>query len=397
MSRPSATESYGQPLFSCHRPKQIGLLLAAWALLTIAMPLTTYASQTASWPAWQRFAEHYISEGGRVIDSATPRQVTTSEGQSYALFFSLVANDKKCFDRILSWTENNLASGDLTNRLPAWQWGKIDEDTWGVLDENSASDADLWIAYTLTEAGRLWQETRYSALAELISNRILREETDTLPALGLTLLPGPHGFHPQADQWRLNPSYIPLQLVRRLATLYPSSKWPLLLTSANALLLHSAPHGFAPDWVIYQKDAGFQTDLANQGEGSFNAIRVYLWAGMLSKNDPLRQQLLKTMRPMASYVADQGTPPLSVKTHEGTLSGCGPAGFSAALLPFLDACNLPYAVHQQTLRLHAMAPFNRTDNYYDQVLSLFGTGWIEHRFRFTKSGTLTLKWKTAGQ
>src|SRR5207253_9506464 len=106
-----------------------------------------------------------------------------------------------------AWTENNLAQGDLTAHLPAWIWGKRDDGSWGVIDTNPAADADLWIAYTLLEAGRLWQERRYTALGSVIAARIVRDETATLPGLGRTVLPGPVGFRLRADAWRLNPSY----------------------------------------------------------------------------------------------------------------------------------------------------------------------------------------------
>jgi endoglucanase len=70
------------------------------------------------WPAWQQFKQYYISGSGRVIDPSSPQKITTSEGQSYGMFFALVANDRPTFDRLLNWTENNLAAGDLTSHLP---------------------------------------------------------------------------------------------------------------------------------------------------------------------------------------------------------------------------------------------------------------------------------------
>jgi endoglucanase len=39
------------------------------------------------------------------------------------LFFALVANDRAQFERLLSWTQNNLANGDLRAQQPAWLWG----------------------------------------------------------------------------------------------------------------------------------------------------------------------------------------------------------------------------------------------------------------------------------
>jgi endoglucanase len=99
------------------------------------------------------FRQHYISEEGRVIDPADGRHHHL-EGQSYALFFALVNDDRETFARLLDWTERQLARGDL--RLPAiLALGQAAGRQPGVLDANSASDSDLWIAYSLLEAGRL--------------------------------------------------------------------------------------------------------------------------------------------------------------------------------------------------------------------------------------------------
>jgi endoglucanase len=34
-----------------------------------------------------------------------------------------------------------------------------------------------------------------------------------------------------------------------------------------------------------------------------------------------------------------------------------------------------------------------TPSYYDHVLSLFGLGWIENRYRFMSNGQVQLKWQ----
>ena len=54
------------------------------------------------WPAWETFKQDYMSESGRVIDPSEARKITTSEGQSYGLFFALAANDRKAFDLLLT-------------------------------------------------------------------------------------------------------------------------------------------------------------------------------------------------------------------------------------------------------------------------------------------------------
>jgi len=138
----------------------------------------------APWADWQDFQAAFLGAGDRVIDPASARAVTVSEGQAYALFFALVAGERVRFERLLRWTEDNLARGDLSLHLPAWQWGRRDDGSWGVLDANSASDADLWLVYALGEAGRLWRERRYLALSSVLAERVLREETVQLPGLG---------------------------------------------------------------------------------------------------------------------------------------------------------------------------------------------------------------------
>ena len=74
--------------------------------------------------AWEQFKKDYISQEGRVIDPSDARKITTSEGQSYGMFFALAANDRAAFDNLLDWTQNNLAQGSLKEHLPAWLWGE---------------------------------------------------------------------------------------------------------------------------------------------------------------------------------------------------------------------------------------------------------------------------------
>jgi endo-1,4-beta-D-glucanase Y len=98
------------------------------------------------------------------------------------------------FDRVLNWTQANLAGGDLQTHLPAWLWGKNKDGEWKTLDPNSASDADIWMAYTLVEAGRLWKIPVYANLGRQMMAQIAKTEVADLPGFGLMLLPGPTGF-----------------------------------------------------------------------------------------------------------------------------------------------------------------------------------------------------------
>lgn len=243
----------------------------------------------AQWAHWDRYVAHFVSADGRVVDRGAGDR-TTSEGQAYALFFALVAGDQALFERLLAWTRDNLAQGDLAARLPAWKWGRDAQGRWRVLDANSASDADLWLGYALLEAGRLWSDPRYRALGEAVAARAARAEVADLPGLGPTLLPAPRGFEVERGAaWRLNPSYSPPQLLRRFAALRVPGPWAAVLRSSARVVAESARGGFAPDWALYRAGQGFEDDRASGPFGSYDAIRVYLWAGMLPEADPWRE------------------------------------------------------------------------------------------------------------
>ncbi|RKE39704.1 glycosyl hydrolase family 8 [Paraburkholderia sp. BL23I1N1] len=233
----------------------LGLALAAtasFASITKVSQATSTPGQAGpcntDWPAYRIFVERFVQADGRVIDYSSPQLKTTSEGQSYGLFFALVANDRATFDRLLNWTRTNLAGNqfDPQNvRLPSWLWGKKPDGSFGVLDQNSASDSDLWIAYDLLQAGRLWHEASYTQLGQALAAQIARQEMTTLPGVGPMLLPGPQGFR-NGGVTRLNPSYLPLPVLRALAKEIPGGPWGKLAESAYTLIKTTAPQGFAP-------------------------------------------------------------------------------------------------------------------------------------------------------
>jgi endoglucanase len=366
----------------------IAASLLACMLAPTVLETANAATHCASWTAWQRFKQHQLSADGRVVDHDTPQLKTVSEGQAYALFFSLIAGDRASFDRILQWTQNNLSAGDLAASLPAWSWGRRDDGSFGILDANAAADADLWIAYSLLEASRLWRAPHYRDLGLSVAQRVQREEVAEIPGLGPTLLPGPKGFV-HDDGWRLNPSYLPLQILRGLQRSNGEKIWGQVAQSAEKVIVGASPQGYAPDWILFRAGK-FLADPATHGEGSYDAIRVYLWTGMLSIADPARAALLAALRPMAAATASRGAPPEVIDTRSSQLHGNGPVGFSAALLPFLASAALADAAHVQRLRARAWQDNVAHRAYYDEALMLFGLGWQERRYRFDANGSLLL-------
>ncbi|MGF6932724.1 endo-1,4-beta-D-glucanase Y [Paraburkholderia sp. UCT70] len=350
------------------------------------------------WGAWQSFVQRFVQADGRVIDYSTPAQQTTSEGQSYALFFALVANDRATFDKLLGWTRANLAGNqfDAQNlRLPAWQWGKKPDGSYGVLDPNSASDSDLWIAYDLLQAGRLWHNPAYTQLGQALAERIAHDEVANLSGLGPMLLPGAQGFR-NGNVTRLNPSYLPLPVLRALAHELPDGPWAKLADNAYQFVKTVSPQGFAPDWAAWQ-NGRFVVDPKNGDVGSYDAIRVYLWAGLASPADPLAKPWLGALGGMRAKVAQNGFPPEKVSSTTGASSGEGPLSYWGALAPYFKTLGDEHGLGLARTRLAALdanVP-GREPVYYDRVLGLFGTGFIDGRYRFDEAGSLVPAWRTA--
>lgn len=339
---------------------------------------------------YQRLVTDFIDEQGRVIDRSDERSITTSEGQSYALFFALVANDRARFDQLLQWTEDNLSEGDITQQLPAWLWG-YENDTWGVIDSNPASDADLFIAYTLLEAGRLWNEPRLSALGELVADRIIRDEVIEVAGRRV-LLPAPSGFVDESAQTlRVNPSYLALPMLDGLHTATGVSDWQdIYVSSAEIYAMH--PHGLYADWL--QLDFDFVLT-ADQPEPSadYDAIRSYFWLALEADRNGDYANLLDQSSALAQEIAASGRIPERVDWLEPAFHGTGNLGFSAVLLPYLDRSN-PTAAKLARARIVATEPERYAESYYTTMLLLFGTG-VHECYQFTETGQLTVNWQHA--
>lgn len=401
------------------RKKRHRLILLVPFLLLLG---GTGGCKQGPWPLWNAYASHFIDAQGRVVDPQGGNR-TTSEGQSYALFFALVNNDPARFDQVLKWTQTNLAQGDLATHLPAWLWGKSKEGDWKTLDANSASDSDAWIAYSLVEAGRLWNKPAYSNLGREMMGLIARQETAELPGFGMMLMPGPTALFNHKGTWTVNPSYVPLFIFERFSVIQPSGPWGAIAMNISRLLKQSSRHGFAMDWVDYIPSDGFypapgpgsqptpppsQKGVQKNGQtndpqsaspalGSYDAIRVYLWAGMLGEGQT-RTDIIGSLSGMGSYLANHGAPPEKVSELGIPLAQDGPVGFSAALLPYLRAFpNAEKAAAQQRIRMSAqMDPasglYGKDPAYYDQNLVLFATGFLDDRFRFGLRGELKVEW-----
>ncbi len=367
------------------------LIAALVGVTLLAMSSNGYGKPNETWFLLNQYQSHYYQEDGRIIDF-TRKSITTSVGEAYALFFFLVNNDRVQFQKVLSWTAHNLAKGDLSKHSISWLWGENRKGDWGVLDTNTASDADLWICYTLLEAGRLWNNPEYIHLSQAIAARIAKTEFQFIPGFGIFMLPGSRGFHPAPDLWRLNPSYAPPFILRRFQKEFKSDPWKDFPDLNIFLLKNTSHHGFVPDWTAYRVNQGFVQDSVSGNIGSFDAIRVYLWAGMMSSRDPQSPRILSLINGWAQKGHHQKLS-ASINIQTDQRKGDPSVGFKAALLPYWRKFKCKRVVKYQFIVRYEILHNPQKLSYYDWNLLLFGTGFIEGRFSFDRWGELQVPWK----
>jgi endoglucanase len=369
--------------------------LLAFFLLWVLPP----APVSSNWPLWDHYQDHFIQKDGRVVDYERDN-LTTSEGQSYAMFFALVANDQPAFERIYRWTSQNLADGDLANNLPVWSWGRKPDGTLGAKDSNSASDADLWIAYDLLQAGRLWKRHEYTVAGDSLLRQIAAREvlrTSGFPVL----LPGHTGFVHEGSIIA-NPSYMPLFLLEAAVKTQPSGPWKGMAASLPMLIQRTSISGFASDWIKIDSDGSITASppleaVSDQASGSYDAIRVYLWAGLTASSTSGRDVILKSLSGMAAYLKTHPLPP-EYAPEGAAPHGVGPVSFSAALIPFLQSVQDPNAAVTQQRRLSnawsaSTGLYGNPPRYYDQNLAMFSIGYIEHRYSIQSNGDVEVPWR----
>jgi endoglucanase len=189
-----------------------------------------------------------------------------------------------------------------------------------------------------------------------------------------------------------------------LAVVDPAGPWRQIALLIPRLLSSSSRHGFAMDWVNYDPGDGFYPTPAPPGKdpegptGSYDAIRVYLWAGMLNRDSQMRAEVLNAVPGMGAYLVNHDAPPEKISDQGIPGPQDGPVGFSAAVLPYLKSSpGFEKSGKVQTARLDRLKNastglFGKDATYYDQNLALFATGFLEGRFRFGPGGELIVDW-----
>ena len=255
--------------------------------------------------SWSAYRTRFIQDDGRVIDREADEK-STSEGQAYALWRSVLMDDAATFEKSLRWAEANLirrdAQGKTTDSLWAWKWGKNSGGQWLQLDPNFASDADIDACFALILASKKWNRSDYLILAQT-KLRDLWERSTVQVSAKRFLIPGPTIAFRKGDTLTLNPSYFAPYAFRLFAQVDRDRDWMSLVDSSYEILQDSASIsqvGLPSDWIDFDIKSGKYKPLESGGPLSsdygFDASRVW-WRVALDGaifNDPRSLTYLRT-------------------------------------------------------------------------------------------------------
>lgn len=187
--------------------------------------------------AGRAFLAGYVDPDGRVVRRDQGGD-TVSEGQAYAMLVAAAVGDQQTFTRVWAWTNEHLLRPDGTL---SWRW-----QDGQVLDDASASDADLDAARALVIAGERFDDSRLTTAGTTLGTAVLDVET-VRTGLGRILTAGSWATQ---EPYAFNPSYASPGAVRVLAQASTDARWSELATGSRAALtavLDSTD--LPPDWA----------------------------------------------------------------------------------------------------------------------------------------------------
>lgn len=206
--------------------------------------------------AGRAFLEAYVDPDGRVVRHDQGGD-TVSEGQAYALLVAVAVRDQDTFNRVWSWTQTHLLRSDGTL---SWRW--LDGQ---VVDESSASDADLDTARALVLAGQVFADQALSTAGSTLGDAVLDVET-VQTDIGRILVSGNWAT---TEPYAYNPSYASPAAVDVLAKASPDRRWAALAQGTRAITTQVLANAdLPPDWAQVHADGRVDSMPGAAGRGN---------------------------------------------------------------------------------------------------------------------------------
>jgi endoglucanase len=251
--------------------------------------------------SWRTYADRFITSDGRVVDNANAN-VSHSEGQGYAMLLAERLDDRDTFAKLWLWTKQNLFI--RTDALAAWRWDPNAKPN--VSDYNNATDADLLIAWALSDAAIRWNIADYAGTARRIADA-LATEVVAPSRFGAILLPAVKGFGPtaQGDGPVINLSYWIFPALEHLRAVSSKADWDAISRTGQSLIRSArfGPRQLPTNWIGL---AGNELAPARSFPAVFgyDAIRIPLYLAWASSS---ARELLRSFLPLQLSVTDVNT------------------------------------------------------------------------------------------
>lgn len=254
---------------------KFGILLCI--ILTLALiPLSAQAYQDQYFcinKTYEDYKKNFLTKEGRVMDPERG-DITVSEGQCYMLIRSVFMGDKKTFDLVYNWTKKHIQRKD---KLLSWFWGKDRDGRERVLDENSAADADVNLAFALILAKEKWKDDRYLKEAIPVMNSVWNKETKKI-GKHRVLMPGVVQNKFSQEKIELNPAYF-FPLAYKMFKKYDKRhNWNELVDSSYYYIMESSSKtktGLPPNWFLIE-NGKIKLENSERSDFSYDAIRVFI-------------------------------------------------------------------------------------------------------------------------
>ncbi len=221
--------------------------------------------------AASRFLARYVAADGRVIRRDQGGDIV-SEGQAYGMLIAEADGRPSLVRRIWSWTDAHLVRPD---GLFAWHAAADGH----VEDPQSATDADILIAFALLRYAGPW-ETDMHAAGRRISTAVLSIESAPMPGGALLPLAGP--WARSAPSPVVNPSYLMPGVFDQLARLTGDARWSAAASESVRLVAGLTEDGrrLPPDWAVLSNGKLVATPQPGGGAAvqyGPDAARVPVW------------------------------------------------------------------------------------------------------------------------
>lgn len=340
---------------------------------------------------WHAYKITYIEAStGRTVDPSKDN-ISTSEGESYAMLRAVWWDDKSTFDNSWAWTQKYIQHRN--DHLFSWLYGPKPDGSYGVLTslngQNSASDADSDIALALIFAHDRWGDQAYLTQAQAILKDIWSEEVVFISGKPYLLANNVEKLQ-KKDNYIMDPSYLAPYEYRIFAHYDPNDNWLGLVDTSYKVISDSASLPLdkkssamlPPNWVLINKNTAAlspSSDSALSTDYGYDAMRIPFrlavdWYWFKDSRD---QQILSKFSFLESQW-HQHNLLYATYGHDGTVTqnNEAPAMYGGAIGYFmLEDPAAAKQIYDSKLKVLYNPDNNswiKTLNYYDDNWSWFG-------------------------